>query len=174
MQMSDIEIVSKYNRVDSKKEQVKILAELNACNLETITEILRRNGADMSELEKKPRGRKKKQPEVVIEPEKYTTANILDDNAPIGIIGGDGITDLTETQEETPKTYKSARELKNIPESQLTHEDQKRLERIRQIPDVVKELVENEMCNITTQIMELEKKHDTLVDYLNGELSCKN
>ena len=156
MQMSDIEIVSKYNRADSKKEQVKILAELNACNLETITEILRRNGADMSELEK------------------YTTANILDDNAPIGIIGGDGITDLTETQEETPKTYKSARELKNIPESQLTHEDKKRLERIRQIPDVVKELVENEMCNITTQIMELEKKHDTLVDYLNGELSCKN
>ena len=57
MQMTNKEIVSKFNRADNKKEYVKILAQLNGCPEENIIEILRKNDIPESELPKK-RGRK--------------------------------------------------------------------------------------------------------------------
>lgn len=46
MQMTPAEIVSSFRRATNKKEQVGILAELNACDKETICEVLRRQGVD--------------------------------------------------------------------------------------------------------------------------------
>jgi len=60
MQMTNGEIVASYRQAKNKKEQVKILAELNACKNEEITEILVDGGVAANQL---PRTREKKAPE---------------------------------------------------------------------------------------------------------------
>lgn len=64
--------------------------------------------------------------------------------------------------------------MKAIPEDRLTEQEKERLKRVQLIPDTVIELVENELCELTSKIMELERKHDELVDYMNGELRCRD
>lgn len=157
MQMSDIEIVDRYKRADNKKEQAKILAELNACGEEIIVGILRKNNVDVSELERKPRGRRKKKLTELV-------------NAPLD----DSTVSFNAESQETTGRYKTGKELKAIPEDRLTEQEKERLKRVQLIPDTVIELVENELCELTSKIMELERKHDELVDYMNGELTCRD
>lgn len=157
MQMSDIEIVDRYKRADNKKEQAKILAELNACGEEIIVGILRKNNVDVSELERKPRGRRKKKLTELV-------------NAPLD----DSTVSFNAESQETTGRYKTGKELKAIPEDRLTEQEKERLKRVQLIPDTVIELVENELCELTSKIMELERKHDELVDYMNGELRCRD
>lgn len=57
MQMTNKEIVGKFNRADDKKKIVQILADLNGCSREEILDILRMHDIPESELPKK-RGRK--------------------------------------------------------------------------------------------------------------------
>lgn len=57
MQMTNKEIVGKFNRADDKKKIVQILADLNGCSREDILDILRMHDIPESELPKK-RGRK--------------------------------------------------------------------------------------------------------------------
>ena len=47
MQMKDSEIIRRYKQADKKREQIKILAELNACTKEDIRQILREAGCDV-------------------------------------------------------------------------------------------------------------------------------
>lgn len=157
MQMSDIEIVDRYKRADNKNEQAKILAELNACGEEIIVGILRKNDVDVSELERKPRGRRKKKLTELV-------------NAPLD----DSTVSFNAESQETTGRYKTGKELKAIPEDRLTEQEKGRLKRVQLIPDTVIELVENELCELTSKIMELERKHDELVDYMNGELRCRD
>ena len=157
MQMSDIEIVDRYKREDNKNEQAKILAELNACGEEIIVGILRKNDVDVSELERKPRGRRKKKLTELV-------------NAPLD----DSTVSFNAESQETTGRYKTGKELKAIPEDRLTEQEKERLKRVQLIPDTVIELVENELCELTSKIMELERKHDELVDYMNGELRCRD
>lgn len=157
MQMSDIEIVDRYKRADNKKEQAKILAELNACGEEIIVGILWKNDVDVSELERKPRGRRKKKLTELV-------------NAPLD----DSTVSFNAESQETTGRYKTGKELKAIPEDRLTEQEKERLKRVQLIPDTVIELVENELCELTSKIMELERKHDELVDYMNGELRCRD
>lgn len=44
MEMTEQEIVNKYNRAESKSKQIKILAELNACSTQQIKDVLSKNG----------------------------------------------------------------------------------------------------------------------------------
>lgn len=157
MQMSDVEIVDRYKRADNKNEQAKILAELNACGEEIIVGILRKNDVDVSELERKPRGRRKKKLTELV-------------NAPLD----DSTVSFNAESQETTGRYKTGKELKAIPEDRLTEQEKERLKRVQLIPDTVIELVENELCELTSKIMELERKHDELVDYMNGELRCRD
>ena len=60
MQMTNGEIVASYRQAKNKKEQVKILAELNACKIEEITKILVEGGVAPNQL---PRNRENKAPE---------------------------------------------------------------------------------------------------------------
>lgn len=143
MQMSDIEIVDRYKRADNKNEQAKILAELNACGEEIIVGILRKNDVDVSELERKPRGRRKKKLTELV-------------NAPLD----DSTVSFNAESQETTGRYKTGKELKAIPEDRLTEQEKERLKRVQLIPDTVIELVENELCELTSKIMELERKHD--------------
>lgn len=57
MQMTNSEIVGKFNRADDKKKIVQIMADLNGCSREEILDILRMHDIPESELPKK-RGRK--------------------------------------------------------------------------------------------------------------------
>ena len=157
MQMSDIEIVDRYKRADNKNEQAKILAELNACGEEIIVGILRKNDVDVSELERKPRGRRKKKLTELV-------------NAPLD----DSTVSFNAESQVTKGRYKTGKELKAIPKDRLTEQEKERLKRVQLIPDTVIELVENELCELTSKIMELERKHDELVDYMNGELRCRD
>lgn len=157
MQMSDIEIVDRYKRADNKKEQAKILAELNAYGEEIIVGILRKNNVDVSELERKPRGRRKKKLTELV-------------NAPLD----DSTVSFNAESQETTGRYKTGKELKAIPEERLTEQEKERLKRVQLIPDTVIELVENELRELTSKIQELEREHDELVDYMNGELTCRD
>lgn len=47
MQMTEAEIVKSYQRADKKREQIKILAELNACQKQVIRDILEKNGEEV-------------------------------------------------------------------------------------------------------------------------------
>lgn len=49
MQMTNDEIVRRYKQAAKKREQIKILAELNACPKENIRKILREAGCDVPE-----------------------------------------------------------------------------------------------------------------------------
>ena len=42
-------------------------------------------------------------------------------------------------------------------------------ERIKAIPESVRELCQREIANLRSQVMELEKRSDEIIDFLNGE-----
>ena len=58
MQMTDTEILVKYNRSDDKKGMVQILADLNGCDKDTIQQILIQGGVPESEFTPKKRRKK--------------------------------------------------------------------------------------------------------------------
>ncbi len=72
MQMTESEIVRSYNQADKKREQIRILSELNCCEKSVIRQILRDNGIQVAE----PGNRYTKKQEQPIEtepkPEKIT------------------------------------------------------------------------------------------------------
>ena len=49
LEMSEEEIVKSYRNATKKREQIKVLSELNACDKKTIREILRQHGEDVAE-----------------------------------------------------------------------------------------------------------------------------
>ena len=64
--------------------------------------------------------------------------------------------------------YRTAEELLAEPED-MTDKERKRLERIKAIPESVRELCQAEVANLRSQVMELEKRSDEIIDFLNGE-----
>lgn len=203
MQMTDTEILGKYNRSDDKKGMVQILADLNGCDKDTIQQILIKGGVPESEFATKKRpGRKKSQ--LV---EKVNTRNIApagkpnpaeavaamppeyeslplpfsDDDMGIGddecggsITGGEGVYDIHDYGSLSadgyipPRRYRTAEELLAEPED-MTDEEKERLKRIKAIPESVRGLCQTEVSNLRKQVMELEKRSDEIIDFLNGE-----
>lgn len=79
-----------------------------------------------------------------------------------------------EQKQETEKTvkinrYRTAEELLSLPEEELTENEKSRLERIKAIPELVREILVREAGEYTRQIMEIEEKLGCINDYLNGE-----
>ncbi len=199
MQMTDNEILGRYKRADDKKEQVQILSELNGCNKETIQQILIKCGIPESEFATKKRpGRKKNQPaaktqvptgkpnpaEAVANMPKEDESlpltfsddmGIGDDECGSGAItGGEGIYnmhdygDLSASRYIPPNRYRTADELLEEPED-MTDKEKERLARIKAIPELVRDLCQTEVSNLRKQVMELEKRSDEILDFLNGE-----
>ena len=156
MEMTDNEIVAKYNRASEKKGQISILAQLNGCDEEKIRQILIENGVTDF-----PKKRKRRAKEEAVEP--IECGNPADDYLPGTITEGEGDIELPKFQR-----YRMASELLEEPDD-MTSEERDRLERIKAIPGLVKILVHKEIDRITAEIMELEKQRDTFIDYLNGE-----
>lgn len=68
MQMTESEIVSRYEHARDRKTQIQILAELNACDKEYIIGILKDKGYDVdAELKKKAKPRKSTKPPAISE-----------------------------------------------------------------------------------------------------------
>lgn len=110
MQMTDTEILGKYNRSDDKKGMVQILADLNGCDKDTIQQILIQGGVPESEFAPKKR-RKRQPPAPKPDPAKATAAMppedeslplpFSDDDMGIGddeyggaMTGGEGVYDI--------------------------------------------------------------------------------
>ena len=53
------EIAREFREGKDKKQQVKILADMNGCTYDEIVEVLRKQGVDVSGVERKPRVRAK-------------------------------------------------------------------------------------------------------------------
>ncbi len=69
MQMTEAEIVKSYQRAEKKREQIKILAELNACQKQVIRDILEKNGEEAPKTGNrytaaKPEGLKEEKPKL--------------------------------------------------------------------------------------------------------------
>ena len=197
MQMTDTEIIGRYNRSDDKKDMVMILADLNGCDEDTIKQILIKGGVPESEfITKKRQGIKKKQPVAEEEapagkpdPAKATAAMppedeslplpFSDDDMGIGddeyggaMTGGEGVYDIHDYGSLAAggfiPPYRTAEELLAEPED-MTDKERERLERIKAIPESVRELCQTEITNLRSQVMELEKRSDEIIDFLNGE-----
>ena len=183
MQMTDTEILGKYNRSDDKKGMVQILADLNGCDKDTIQQILIQGGVPESEFAPKKR-RKRQPPAPKPDPAKATAAMppedeslplpFSDDDMGIGddeyggaMTGGEGVYDIHDYGRFIPP-YRTAEELLAEPED-MTDKERKRLERIKAIPESVRELCQTEVANLRSQVMELEKRSDEIIDFLNGE-----
>lgn len=65
MHMNDDEIVVRYRQAKKKGEQIKILADLNACDVEDIINVLLEHGITRKQLGGAFRGLKEPQPESV-------------------------------------------------------------------------------------------------------------
>lgn len=188
MQMTDTEILGKYNRSDDKKGMVQILADLNSCDKDTIQQILIQGGVPESEFAPKKR-RKRQPPAPKPDPAKATAAMppedeslplpFSDDDMGIGddeyggaMTGGEGVYDIHDCGSLAAggfiPPYRTAEELLAEPED-MTDKERKRLERIKAIPESVRELCQAEVANLRSQVMELEKRSDEIIDFLNGE-----
>lgn len=156
MQMSEYEIVNKYNRNDDKKAFIKILAQLNGCSEDDIKDILIKNGVKLDEADKKPkRGNKSGGKVAVVVKEESEVKKPVTQNEP-------------EVNIEMPK-YKTVAEL--MEEPNLTECESKRLERALAIPMPVRQACADRLVILDTKIMELEKERDAIIDFLNGEVS---
>lgn len=160
MQMSEYEIVNKYNRNDDKKAFIKILAQLNGCSEDDIKAILIKNGVKLDEADKKPkRGNKSGGKVAVVVKEESEVKKPAAQSEPEA---------KTEESIEMPK-YKTVAEL--MEEPNLTERESKRLERALAIPMPVRQACADRMEVLTAKIMELEKERDEICDFLNGEVT---
>lgn len=158
MQMSNYEIVCKYNRSDDKKGYVKILAQLNGCSEDDIKAILIKGGVNPDEAEEKPKRGKKPggKASVVVKEEREVKKSEKQSET------------KTEEQIEMPM-YKTVEEL--MKEPNLTESESKRLERALSIPMPVRQACADRLALLTDKIMELEKERDEISDFLNGEVA---
>lgn len=140
MQMSNKEIVSKFNRADNKKEYVKILAQLNGCSEENIIEILRKNDIPESELPKK-RGRKPVNKKIM-----------------------EAFMEETREAKQEPEREAEDTQATESAESQGWKQEAPQM----QMPEVVSAFVNDEIERITKEIMALEEIRDDLCDFRDG------
>lgn len=182
MQMSNAEIVSKYKRADDKKAQIGILADLNGCDKEKIKQVLLEGGVPESELPKARSPKPKSEPKKEVKEPKYkpgayssvekiaeaTVVPVLDDEViPGAITGGEGD---VEGYEPMIPTYRPIEQI--LADGPQNEREAERLERHKLIPEPVKELCMAEKDRIIKEILKLEKRHDQIADYLNGEAVC--
>ena len=173
MQMTDLEIVANYKSAKDPKKQIEILAQLNVCNKETIRKILIKNGVPESELPSK-RGPKPKQ-QVVVETEEPSvdTEDTMPEMEHSDIENGAEV-DLGIIE---PLRLSEYRTMEDILNTEIQNDrEAKRVERYKLIPEVVKTVcmeeikkLNEEIARLNEKTMQLEKQHDILVDYLNGE-----
>lgn len=142
MQMTDIEIVSRYRRAENKKEQLSILAQLNACDEDDIKKILLQGGLTEEDLPKK-RGRKPGNKETKKMPEEKVVVD--------------------ETKEAEREALA---EMLEIPE--LTPEEENQVDRALAIPEPVRTACVVRVSVLTDKIIELEKERNCIQDYLEG------
>jgi len=118
MYMKDNEIVREYREGRDKKQQVKILADMNGCTYEEIVEVLRKQGIDVSGVERKKRGRQGTKETVVPAEEKKSDVAAglpAETEKPAVAAGLPDIVRDTITQrmiEETEKMETCARQMK--------------------------------------------------------------
>lgn len=65
MEWTPLEIAGSYRRSGEKASQIQIIAECNACSKEQIKQILREQGFEIKEKEKKAMARPKKEEQIV-------------------------------------------------------------------------------------------------------------
>lgn len=171
MQMNDTEIVSSYKRAESKSKQITILSELNACSKKDIEKVLKKAGVlktsnsntdtDEDNIDNDTRaGNASKEATVTLEPI-YDQGNLTDDDFNNGM-------SLPEYCK-----YRTADELLTEPDD-MTSEERERLERIKAIPDEVRIVINREINEGYEKVLEIEKRVDVLLDFLNGEPLCKS
>ena len=118
MYMKDNEIVREYREGRDKKQKVKILADMNGCTYEEIVEVLRKQGIDVSGVERKKRGRQGTKETVVPAEEKKSNVAAglpAETEKPAVAAGLPDIVRDTITQrmiEETEKMETCARQMK--------------------------------------------------------------
>lgn len=143
MEMTDVEIATSYGEARNKKNQVKVLAELNACSKEKIIEILVQSGVPEEEFEAKKPGRKPGNREA-----KKVAGEKIAENGSI-CRGREDLADMIET----PK---------------LSPEEEKQVDRALAIPEPVRIICIERVSILTDKIIELEKERDCLQDFLMG------
>ena len=168
-----MEMTDSFNRAEKKNAQIEVLAQLNGCDKETIKKILIEGGVPESALPKKrgPKFKNPSKPDVEKQsvPEGYVVP-VLDDETVTGTItGGEGDIEEYALPVVPVDRYRTIEEIlkTGVKDDKEAH----RVARYNAIPDTVKELCNEEMARLHSEIIKLEKRYEILVDYLNGEES---
>lgn len=161
MEMTNNEIVAKFKRAESKKEQISILAQLNACDEEKIKQILLDEGIPEEQIQpsKNKRGKKPVIKNKIKPQNNYSSESITEDKK-----------ELLPLSEHNKYNipYRTGDILLQQPED-MTEDEKERLKRIQAIPEVARKVLQKEINQLLDEILELKSQLDILVDYLNGE-----
>lgn len=139
MYMSESEIIGKFRKADNKNEILQILADLNGCSKSDMKSYLLEHGVSEDDFPK--RGRK---PNAAKEEVKKSVKEEVPHMEPV-------------------KTVAQLMEM-----SELTQEEQSKVDRALAIPEPVRRAVADRIEDLTAKIMELENERDCLCDYLEG------
>lgn len=156
MQMSEQEIVRDYLESKNKGKQVGILAELNACSKDKIIEILKAGGVDSRQLPR-TRGPKLKKAEVKGKVEKKEP-ELLEEKKeePVMSFPVAGTVKKKETTDSEPEVQED--------DTYITAQRNEQF----QIPETVRKLCNEKLYRLEKEIMELEKEHDEIAEFLSG------
>lgn len=139
MQMTEAEIVKSYQRAEKKREQIKILSELNACQKQVIRDILEKNGEEVPKTGnrytiKKPEvteanGSKRKQVKRLLKNEEPTESSDLSTRENVGTHQQE-VGKKSEKQKDAVKTPKAVIEL-----------TRKQMEKLKDLIDGIQESI---------------------------------
>lgn len=169
MQMSEQEIVKSYEKATKKRDQIKILSELNACSREDIREILRAHGCEVPATGNRYTAKKKETPQDELKEELRMAGGVITIEDPGKRVFGESL--ATPRQPKEVLTEKA----KNLVTT--TEEDRGDVPEITiradQVPELVVGMVKAEIESIAEQITELkheeaelEEKFTELEDFL--------
>lgn len=122
MEWTPLEIAGSYRRSGEKASQIQIIAECNACSKEQIKQILREQGFEIKEKEKKTMARPKKEEQIVSSAEeKIIVVDTLKDaiaSIKEELLGlAEQQNELRQQEEELTKKYAAIRQfIENITE----------------------------------------------------------
>ena len=168
MQMSNSEIAGSYRRSDNKPKQIKILAELNACPVEKIREILQSEG--LLKERAKSSGRKNQDEaarDIREEKPKFPTATEGPKDHPMlpCVPSWPGMPD--QEQDHIAEITGGEGDVEGY--DPLENRAAEIGGSTRKLPDVVREVLEREADSLIKQIADMKRRRDAIVDFLRGE-----
>lgn len=156
--MTENEIVRDFRTAKKKREQIGILADLNACSREQIREILLRNGISEAELPSKPGRRRAEETEVFQQQIKKNHAK------PDGFRSRKPVPAAEPKEEKVPEIEEEILPMEEMAEPEAVHVEVSEVQ--HKVPESVKKACRDRIWGIGQEVAELERERRELQKFL--------